>query len=181
MTKKKAKPKQSPEDKPLNPRQRSFVNWYTAQDQQSFFNGTVSCRKSGYKGSDNVLAHQAGENLRKPHIAKAIRKAVKQQFDQSGLTVDDVLVNINIGLQGAIQDRNWPAVGRFTEQQGKFMKMFADRVEHVHAIEDVDTDVLVAKMRELTGKVDGLDSILAGGHASEASNDADSAGAREAN
>lgn len=35
-------------------------------------NGTEACRRVGYKGSDNVLAQQARENLRNPQIVALI-------------------------------------------------------------------------------------------------------------
>ena len=51
------------------------------QDFSLFYNGngTETCRKAGYKGSDNVLAQQARINLRHPQILKLIEARERQQ------------------------------------------------------------------------------------------------------
>ena len=45
----------------LTGKQKKFGDFYDG-------NGTEACRQAGYKGSDNVLAQQARDNLSKPHI-----------------------------------------------------------------------------------------------------------------
>lgn len=60
MSKHKAKPSK------LTEKQVAFIAAYEG-------NGTEACRLAGYRGSDNVLAQQARDNLSNPQIAEAIR------------------------------------------------------------------------------------------------------------
>ena len=53
--------------RPLTIKQKRFAEYYEG-------NGTEACRQAGYQGNDNVLAQQAKENLRKPHIVEIIQQ-----------------------------------------------------------------------------------------------------------
>lgn len=56
----------------LSIKQQRFVDAYTG-------NGTDAARKAGYKGNDNTLCSVGKENLRKPHILRAIRQREDQR------------------------------------------------------------------------------------------------------
>ncbi len=144
------------QDKALTPRQAAFVRWYTTPGP-SLFNGTESSRKCGYKGSDNVLAQVASENLKKPHIIRAIDAALEVQFNHADVTVGKVLRDIEMTRQLAIRDGKYSAALRASDLHGKYLKMWIDKVEHVHTLEDVPLDDLVTLLGQLVGKVDGLD------------------------
>ncbi len=60
-------------DKPLTPRQDAWVHHYTSPGP-GLFNGTESASLAGYKGSRNTLAGIGRENLRKPHLWRAVRE-----------------------------------------------------------------------------------------------------------
>jgi phage terminase small subunit len=57
----------------LTTKQRKFVRLYCG-------NGTEAARLAGYQGSEDVLAHMAEDNLRKPHIAEAIQKRESEEM-----------------------------------------------------------------------------------------------------
>src|SRR3954469_6368750 len=56
----------------LTVKQAKFVEVYDG-------NGTKACRLAGYKGSDNVMAQQARDNLSNPQIREAIRAREKAE------------------------------------------------------------------------------------------------------
>ena len=58
--------------KNLNHRQHQFALLYDG-------NGTETCRKAGYKGSDNVLAVQARRLLRNDHVLEIIKQRNKSE------------------------------------------------------------------------------------------------------
>ncbi|MCA9930056.1 MAG: terminase small subunit [Anaerolineales bacterium] len=84
------------EDSPLRGKQPAFVDNYFICN----FNGTEAARKTGYKGSDNTLAAIAYENLRKPHIQKAIKERMKRRTMQA----DEVLYRISQHAAGSMAD-----------------------------------------------------------------------------
>ena len=57
--------------KKLTAKQQLFVVFFL-----DTLNATEAARKSGYKGNDATLAAVGYENLRKPHIRKAIREGM---------------------------------------------------------------------------------------------------------
>jgi len=60
--------------KNLNHRQHQFALFYDG-------NGTETCRRAGYKGSDNVLAVQARRLLRNAHVLEIIENRNKKTKD----------------------------------------------------------------------------------------------------
>ena len=146
-------------DKPLTPMQKLFVKWFTTPGE-TFMNGTRSCERAGYSGPENRWAAQASENRRKPNIAKAIRKSMKEMFSVADLTADRVLGDIEAARQLALADGDYSNALKASEMQGKYLKMFIDRIESVHTIEDVSNDELVDLMKSLKGKVHGLDNVI---------------------
>lgn len=61
-----------PRVRALTGRQVKFIEAFTG-------NGTRAARLAGYRGSDNVLAQAARENLRNPQIAEAIKNRQSQE------------------------------------------------------------------------------------------------------
>ena len=133
------------------PRWKLFVDFYTGDH---LFNGTQSCRAAGYKGNDRVLAVQARRLLRKASIKDAIAEAFLEAQRTSQVTPHKVLADLEKQRRGAIQDRQWAAANRASELMGKHLKMFADRVDHVHSIDETTTEDLAALLGELLASID---------------------------
>ena len=163
MATKKIKPR-----KPMPTRwtlkQRSFVIWYVAADVNG--NGTEAARRAMYKGSDNVLASIAKENLRKPHIAKEIEKLQNEALKDAGITIEKVLRDVEEERTQALAAGQFAPAVRCSELQGKYLKMWVDKIEHVEAIQDVSTEELVRLLHEIAeaGQIDLVE--LLEGHAS---------------
>lgn len=151
--------------KPQPPRwtlkQRSFCIWYVAADVNG--NGTEAARRSLYKGSDSVLAQVAAENLRKPHIAAEIEKLQNEALKDAGVTIEKVLRDVEDERTQALAAGQFAPAVRCSELQGKYLKMWVDKIEHVQAIEDVSTEELVRLLHEIAeaGQID-LAKLLEG-------------------
>lgn len=176
MAKKKKTPSPITVDNALNARQNAFVFWYLTPGD-TFYNATQSARAAGYKGNDNVLARAGFENLRKPKIASSIRARQRELFATADVSIDKVLQDIEMARQLAIREKNYPAAIRASELHGKYLKMFADKIEHLHTMDDVSTDDLVELAQSLAGKINGIGHFIStGGDAAGKGINADSAG-----
>ena len=146
-------------DANLNARQNAFVFWYTTPGN-TFYNATQAAKTAGYKGSDSTLARVGYENLRKHKISAAIRARQRELFGAADVSVDKVLMDIEMVRQMAVRDGNYLAALKASELHGKHLKMFADKIEHLHTIDDVSTDALVELAQSLMGKIDGFSNAL---------------------
>ncbi len=131
----------------FTPKQAAFVEWYCSAAVN--MNGTEAARRAGYKGNDNTLASVAVENLRKPAIRQEIDRRMALLMSNAKITVEKVLRDLEVTRVKALLDCNYSAAVRCLELQGKYLKMFSDRIEHVQAIEDISTEELVQLIREL--------------------------------
>jgi len=68
--------------KKLTTKQQRFVDFYDG-------NGYEAAKKAGYKGSYDVLAHIAEDNLKKVHIAEAIRKREEKRNNSTIATREE--------------------------------------------------------------------------------------------
>lgn len=139
----------------LTPKQRLFVVWFTTPGD-TFFNGSQSARKAGYKGSDPQMAVVANQNIRKLNVQAAIREQTRKMYNAADITADRVLSDIEMVRMQAIMKGQYHTALRASELHGKYLKMFADRIEHVHSIDDVTTQDLVEMAQQLAEKVDGF-------------------------
>lgn len=73
-----------PEDRPQTAKQRRFVEEYVVD-----FNGSRAARDAGY--SEKTACAIAAENLRKPHIQKAIRERIEELSRKTGVTAERAL------------------------------------------------------------------------------------------
>jgi hypothetical protein len=151
------------DSKPLTGKQAAFVRWYTTPGE-TLFNGTKSAEKAGYRGDENAFAVQAYENLRKPHIAKAVQAELRRQYSGADLTIERVLRDVELVRQLAIRDGRYQAALRASDLHGKYLKMWTQKIEHLHTIEDASTEELLALLSRLVKNIDGLDiaRLLAG-------------------
>jgi len=166
--------------KDLTPKQEAFVRWYTTPGD-TLYNATASARKAGYKGNENTIATVGWQNLRKPAIQRALRAVWAEAFKVTDLTVDSVIAELEQHRVLALAAGDHGAANKALELKGKYLKMFADRVEHVHSIEDATDEELVGLLNELTGKLDGVDisriAGISGGGKSSGGGDTDPPGA----
>lgn len=157
MVKKKAlKPRKA--KKPVKPRwtlkQRSFVVWYVSAEVNG--NGTESARRAGYKGNDVTLAQVAAENLKKPHIAAEIAKLQKEALKAADITIEKVLTDLENSRKLSLTEGQYASAVRCSELQGKYLKMFVDKIEHVQTVEDVTEGELVRLLKEIV-EAGGID------------------------
>lgn len=137
----------------LTQKQRRFVELYTAIGTPTFGNGLRSAREAGYKGSEGTLCSVSQENLRKPLIAAAIEAANAQHTNEVKLTAVKVLGDLEETRQAALQAGNFSAAAKCSELQGKYLKIWVDRVEHTMAIEDMGEDELDRLLAEATSEL----------------------------
>jgi hypothetical protein len=153
-----------PAGEQFTPKQSLFILWYTTPGE-TFFNGVRSAEKAGYKGNVNTLAAMARENLQKPKLAAALRKRVREIYSAADLTAERVLSDIELVRCLALEKGDLSTALKASELHGKYLKLFSERLEVVHSVEDVEDDVLVAMANELMGKIDGLNHAgTAGGN-----------------
>ena len=150
----------------LTPKQRKFIRWYLSEEVSQ--NGAEAARRAGYKGNSGTLRQIAHENLKKPPIAEAIAEGLERALKGAEISVESVLKRLARVGEEAYNDRNWPAAIRACELQGKYLKMFTDRVEHVQSIEDMPLAELkrIAKEVMEKGNLD-LKELLAGDEAGD--------------
>lgn len=137
-------------------KQTAFIKWYCSALVN--MNGTEAARRAGYKGNDRTLSTVAQENLGKPMIRQEIDNRLRAAAAGAEVTVEWVLKELQATYERATDDRKYSAAVRCLELQGKYLKMFSDRIEHVQSIEDVTTESLVQLIREVS-ESGGLDLI----------------------
>ncbi len=131
----------------LTGKQLAFCRWYVSAEVD--FNATEAARRAGYKGNATTLAAMAYENIRKPHIAAHIEKLRAEALSGASITVEKVLRDLEVTRAKALADGQYTAAKGCSELQGKYLKMFTDRVEHVQAVEDVSDEELAQLIQEL--------------------------------
>jgi hypothetical protein len=149
-----ADPRKTTAKTPLTPLQHRFVIAYTSQDW--LYNGMAAAKAAGYSGNDRTLASQANQAMHKPNVWSAIERRLNAIYNRVGLTIENVLRDLEITRQGAIRDRRWDTAARCSELHGKYLKMFVDRVEHIRTVDDATTDELVGLLSQLVDKIDGF-------------------------
>ena len=181
MTRKKTakrKPRSKSPSDSLTDLQRAFVFWYMTPGD-TLYNATKAAKVAGYKDNESTLSVTGHNNLRNHKIAAAIRERKKQLFSSAEVSVDKVLTDIEMVRQLAIRDGNFAAALKASELHGKHLKMFADKIEHLHTLDDVSTDALIDLARELGSKIDGFGNAFnTRGDGARESADAGVAGAK---
>lgn len=120
------------------------------------FNGSRAARDAGY--SENTAAEIAYENLRKPHIKQYMGELLKPKCDKLDITVESVLKDIQEIKDRCMQKipvtiynketKEYEETGEWkfdpnaalkaTEQLGKYLAMFTDKIEHKGTIASID-------------------------------------------
>jgi hypothetical protein len=154
MTTRAIKPRKPTPRETLTPKQRAFSFWMVSA--VCYGNGTESARRAGYQGDDNVLGVVAYENLRKPKIVAEIQHLEAAAFKGADVTIEKVLRDLELQRRHALSIGQFAPAVRCSELQGKYLKMWVDKIEHVQTIEDVSTDELVRLLHEIaeSGQID---------------------------
>ena len=155
------KPRPDPATTKLTNRQRLFVEWYCSAEVN--MKPTEAAKRAGYTGKPNVLAVTANRTLNKPNVKAAIEAKLKKALAGAEVTVESIIRRLTQLGEEARAVEQYSSAVRCAELQGKYLKMFTDRIEHVGSIEDVSTERLVELLREILER-GGLDirGILAG-------------------
>lgn len=161
MAKKALKPRRPNPRTEMTLKQRCFCTWYVAADVNG--NATEAARRAGYRGNDVTLTRVGSENIRKPLIAAEIAKLEKQALKNADVTIEKVLRDLEDQRTKALDDKQYAPAVRCSELQGKYLKMFVDKIEHVQTVEDVSNEELVRLLREIA-EVGGIDfaALIAG-------------------
>jgi phage terminase small subunit len=138
----------------FTPKQTAFISWYCSAVVNG--NGTEAARRAGYAGNEDTLKSVASENLSKPYIRAEIDKRMAKALSGADVTVEAVLRRLQVIGDQALEDRKFGDAIRAAELQGKYLKMFTDRIEHVQNIEDISTDELRHLLVEImeAGQID---------------------------
>ena len=119
-------------------------------------NGTEAARRAGYRGNDKTLAAIAIENLGKPRIREEVDHQLAKATAAANVTVEKILWELQVTYIKASDSGNYTAAVRCLELQGKYLKMFSDRIEHVQSIEETSVEELTQLLREIaeSGNID---------------------------
>ena len=141
-------------------KQAAFIKWYCSAMVN--MNGTEAARRAGYKGNDRTLAAVAIENLGKPMIREEIDRRIAGATAAAGVTVEKILWELQVTYERASEAEKYSAAVRCLELQGKYLKMFSDRIEHVQSIDSVTTEDLIRLLREIadSGGIDLANLVL---------------------
>ena len=128
----------------LTPRQERFVSAYTSN--VALFNATKSCRLAGYY--ERSSRDTGYENLRKPHIKKAITEKFEAAFDANELTFQKVLGDLEMTRRFAMSEGKYGAALRATALQGKYLSMFSTKFQHSHEIPLEEASGVLVRMTD---------------------------------
>ena len=154
MATKALKPRKPTPRATLTDKQEAWCRWMVAAEVAG--NGTEAARRAGYKGNDAALARIAYENRRKPKVIDRLEELEAKALSGADVTIEKVLKDLEIQRAQALEGGQYAAAVRCSELQGKYLKMFTERIEHVQTIEDVETQELVRLMREIA-EAGGID------------------------
>lgn len=145
----------------LNMQRQHFCLAYVGEN---LYNGTDSARTAGYKGNDVTLATTASRLMRIDQIQAAMSEIVKKAAAKLELTPAKVLHDLETTRIQAAKAGQFAVAAKASELQGKYLKLFVDRVEHVHHADDATTDELTELLKDVAGKLNNADinAIIAG-------------------
>lgn len=136
-----------PEQRPLTLKQMAFCTWYVSAEVNG--NGVEAARRAGYRGTDATLAVVANENIRKPNLKNEIDRRMEKALSGAHVTVENTLRKLDVVYAKALEHGKYGPAVRAAELQGKYLKMFTDRIEHLQDVEDMSLDQLIALYKEL--------------------------------
>ena len=138
--------------KPLSERERAFVKWYFSEECN--MNGTEAAERAGYTGSRNSLRVTANRVKKRPHVKAAMDAELARATAGADVSVEKVLIDLENQRAEALEAGNYSAAVKCSELQGKHLKMFTERVEHMTPLENLTTDDLLGLIAEIAEKCD---------------------------
>lgn len=106
-------------------------------------NATEAARRAGYKGNNATLRAVVSENLTKPNIRKEIDSRMAKALSRTNVTIDKVLLELEVLRIKATSENRFSAAIRCLELQGRYLRMWTDKMEQPPTIDEVSTDELV--------------------------------------
>ena len=116
------------------------------------FNGAEAAARAGYKGNRTALSRIGTENRYKPNVAKRLQALTDEALSGANITVEKVLRDLEVTRAKSLADGQYASAARCSELQGKYLKMFTERIEHVQDIGEISDEELVSLIRELAAK-----------------------------
>jgi len=152
-------------ERPLTAMQNAFVKW--AASAECFGKDWLAMQKAGYKGDRPQLHRNAHIIMLNPRVRDAVHKArdkeLAKAIKETDITIAKVLRDLEASRIAATEAGQHTAAIRAAELQGKYLKMFTERIEHVQTMDDVSIEQLAALLHEITSLNNvNLNSILAG-------------------
>lgn len=136
-----------PAERPLTEKQEAWCQWMASALVN--FNGTEAARRAGYKGADAALARIAWENRRKPNVAARLEALKAKALSGANITVEKVLRDLEVARAQSLEGGQFAAAVRCSELQGKYLKMFTERIEHVQGLDEITDEQLAGLIGEL--------------------------------
>ncbi len=150
----KLKPRNPRPARKLTDKQLSFCKWYVSEGCN--LNGTAAARRAGYQGTDATIRAIASQNLTKPLVRAEIDKRLAKAMSGANVTVENVLRKITVIGEKALEAEQYASAARCAELEGRYLKMFTDKIEHVQDIETATIEELERLLVEIV-EAGGLD------------------------
>lgn len=139
-------------------------------DAGTYLNATKAAMATGYSPNlpyekrYQTCATAGYANTRKPHVMKLVNEMMAVHVNVSEITVDKVLIDLETTRRLAIQKHQYGVARQCSYDQGKYLKMFVDRIEQVQTVDEASTEELAELLSDVLGKLNdsSIDRILAG-------------------
>lgn len=150
------KPKGARRKRKLTGKQLAFCKWYVSSEVN--LNGTEAAKRAGYKGNRHQLQVMGAENLSKPVIRNEIERRMAKALSATDVTVENILRKIGVIGKKALDAEQYAPAARCAELEGRYLKMFTDRIEHVQDVETASIQELERLLVEIV-EGGGLDLV----------------------
>ena len=138
-------------ERTLTRKQTAFIEYYCSVDVG--MNGTEAARRSGYAGSNQVLAQVASENLRKPDVRAEIDRRLDHAAKAARLSISKVLHDIELTRMRAMEAGRWAVALKASELQGKYLQMWeGDAGASNTPLEEASTEELLAILKDILSR-----------------------------
>lgn len=128
-------------------KQQAFIDQYCSAAVNC--NATEAARRAGYRGNENTLGTVGNQNMQKPAIRREIDKRLKDAIAGTTVTIQKILWELQVTYERASEAGKYSAAVRCLELQGKYLKMFSDRIEHVQTLDSMSMEDLVKLLHEI--------------------------------
>jgi len=109
-------------------------------------NATQAAVRAGY--SVKTATETGYENLRKPHLAEYIQKAMTERGESTGITAEYVLNGIKKLTDSLVASEDPKSAYKGFELLGKHLTLFSDKVDHTSSDGSMASDGLTKEERQ---------------------------------